>query len=68
VYLSLVNVFASDNCNNDVGVWPRTAPDILTLASTNLYTMRGRPFNGIPFPLNFDDFNDPVPFRFVSLL
>ena len=64
VYLSIVKPYAHDNCGNLIGEMPRPAgADILTLASSYIYTMRGWVHQGSGFPLNFADFNTPVPYR-----
>lgn len=60
VYLSLDEPYVRDNCGTRI---PRAKPgnNIITLASTDLYSVRKYPHNLIPWSVNYDDFNYPVP-------
>jgi hypothetical protein len=65
VYVSIPGgIAAADNCGN---ILKRSntgqTEDILTLASSAVYTMRGMPHNNIPFEINYADFNPPTPWR-----
>lgn len=61
VYLSISRASAHGGCGETVGKVHYGS--ILTLASTDIQSMRGYPRNNIPWSFNFADFNRPVPYR-----
>ncbi|KAF2690678.1 hypothetical protein K458DRAFT_482892 [Lentithecium fluviatile CBS 122367] len=60
VYLSLMEPMVTDNCGNII---TRKTPghNVLTIASTDLYSVRKYPHNLLPWSVNYDDFNEPTP-------
>ncbi|KAK3216249.1 hypothetical protein GRF29_8g2770388 [Pseudopithomyces chartarum] len=60
VYLSLSDPWVRDNCYNTVK--PQTVkPRIVTMASSDVFSVRGYPHNVIPYSMNYADFIEPVP-------
>ncbi|ORY11324.1 hypothetical protein BCR34DRAFT_601429 [Clohesyomyces aquaticus] len=60
VYLSVEEPRVLDNCNNEVKR-RRPGHNIITIASSALYSVRKYPHNLLPFSVNYDDFNEPTP-------
>ncbi|KAJ4293525.1 hypothetical protein N0V90_008808 [Kalmusia sp. IMI 367209] len=58
VYLSIASIEAHFPCRSTHTRYN----SILTLASSDVQTMRGYPINNIPWSLNYADFNEPVPY------
>lgn len=52
--------FVTDNCQKTI---TRKSPghNIITIASSDLYSVRGYPHNVIPWSVNWVDFNEPTP-------
>jgi len=60
VYLSLSAPYVADNCGSSIA--PKyDKPRIITMASSDLFSVRGYPHNVIPYSINYADFNDPTP-------
>jgi len=60
VYMSLMEPWVVDNCRNSVSR-VSNKPNILTIASTDLYSVRKYPNNLIPWSVDYADFQEPVP-------
>ncbi|KAL1612398.1 hypothetical protein SLS60_000624 [Paraconiothyrium brasiliense] len=60
IYISLADPYVLDSCRNSVA--PKfNKPRIITMASSDLYSVRGYPHNIIPYSIQWADFQDPVP-------
>lgn len=60
VYLSLTEPHVRDSCGNTVEPQFKR-PRIITMASSDLFSVRGYPHNVIPYSIDYADFNDPTP-------
>lgn len=61
IYVSITEPYVLDNCRQTVA--PKfNKPRIITMASSDLFSVRGYPHNIIPYSIDYADFNDPVPF------
>ncbi|KAJ4294413.1 hypothetical protein N0V90_008103 [Kalmusia sp. IMI 367209] len=60
VYLSLTEPFVQDSCGNTIEPQVKK-PRVITMASSDLFSVRGYPHNVIPFSMNYADLNDPTP-------
>ncbi|KAH7392472.1 hypothetical protein DE146DRAFT_758190 [Phaeosphaeria sp. MPI-PUGE-AT-0046c] len=60
VYLSLMEPHVIDNCGTQISR-KSPGPNIVTIASSELYSVRKYPHNLIPWSVNYDDFNEPTP-------
>ncbi|KAF2737483.1 hypothetical protein EJ04DRAFT_510342 [Polyplosphaeria fusca] len=60
VYLSLLEPYVVDNCGKSVSRSSNRG-NVLTIASSDLYSVRKYPHNLIPWSVNYADFVDPVP-------
>ncbi|OCL08024.1 hypothetical protein AOQ84DRAFT_377152 [Glonium stellatum] len=61
VYISIATASAHGPCGGNVGQIHYGS--ILTLASTDVQSMRGYPLNNIPWSFNYADLNPPIPYR-----
>ncbi|KAJ4365014.1 hypothetical protein N0V83_008630 [Neocucurbitaria cava] len=70
IYISYYSPRVFDNCLQDV-TRQSSGPNVLTIASTDLHSIRKFPhvfapadvqWDLEPWPVNYDDFNSPVPF------
>ncbi|KAF2478277.1 uncharacterized protein BDR25DRAFT_309060 [Lindgomyces ingoldianus] len=60
VYLSMMEPYVIDNCGKQI-TRQVSGPNVVTIASTDLYSVRKYPHNLLPWSVNYDDFNDPTP-------
>jgi hypothetical protein len=61
VYFSIATASAHHPCGGAIG--GTHVGSILTLASSDIQSMRGYPKNNIPYSFHFQDFNTPIPYR-----
>jgi hypothetical protein len=61
VYLSIVEPYVYDNCGNSVSRKYPNGDNVVTIASSDLYSVRKYPHNLIPWSVNYQDFIEPVP-------
>lgn len=60
VYLSMYNPQVYDNCGNRI-LPKNNKPPIVTMASSDVYSVIAYPHNMIAYSVRYEDFNDPVP-------
>jgi hypothetical protein len=61
VYLSIMEPYVYDNCGNSISRKNPVGNNVLTIASSDLYSVRKYPHNLIPWSMNYADFIEPVP-------
>ncbi|KAK7179146.1 hypothetical protein DPSP01_012202 [Paraphaeosphaeria sporulosa] len=60
VYMSMKDPYVYDNCRNRI--LPKSqGPKIVTMASSDVYSVIAYPHNMIAYSIRYEDFNEPVP-------
>lgn len=58
--MSMQDPYVYDNCRNSV-IPKFQKPRIITMASSDVYSVIAYPHNMIAYSIRYEDFNDPVP-------
>jgi hypothetical protein len=65
VYLSIMEPYVYDNCGNSISRKNPNGDNVITIASSDLYSVRKYPHNLIPWSVNYADFIEPVPWSVI---